>query len=250
MVTVSIDKQLVAERFRNNFATYESEAVVQRHMVNRLFGLLENESVKPQRILEIGCGTGFLTKKLKALPFHMYWLNDLVFEAVNNCLSLVDSAFPLVGDIEQKALPEQLDLVASSATFQWIANFPAFAKRLHRHMAVEGVLAFSTFGPANMQEIRALTGAGLDYPCLHELTDMLSPYFEISQAEQEQQVLVFENPIEVLKHLRQTGVTGLSRQHWGKEQLRHFCESYQDRFSIAGGVKLTYEPIYIVAKKI
>lgn len=63
-----------------------------------------------------------------------------------------------------------------------------------------------------MQEIHTLTGHGLEYFSLEELKALLSSRFEILYAEEEIVSLPFGTPLEVLQHLRQTGVTGTERE--------------------------------------
>ena len=114
----------------------------------------------------------------------------------------------------------------------------------------DGLLAFSTFGATNMHEIRQLTGHGLDYPSIKELQALLSPGFDILHAEEEVISLPFPTPQAVLKHLKQTGVTGTEKRMWTRGRLQSFCEEYTTRFSdAAGNVSLTYHPIYIIARK-
>lgn len=62
-----------------------------------------------------------------------------------------------------------------------------------------------------MHEIRQLTGHGLDYLSVEELQALLSPGFDILHAEEEVISLPFPTPQAVLKHLKQTGVTGTEK---------------------------------------
>lgn len=62
-----------------------------------------------------------------------------------------------------------------------------------------------------MHEIRQLTGHGLDYLSVEELQALLSPHFDILHAEEEVVTLPFPTPQAVLKHLKQTGVTGTEK---------------------------------------
>ena len=55
-----IDKNLVHKRFAKNLENYNENAKIQKRMAERLLAFVKNRS--PKKILEIGCGTGFLTK--------------------------------------------------------------------------------------------------------------------------------------------------------------------------------------------
>jgi SAM-dependent methyltransferase len=111
-------------------------------------------------------------------------------------------------DAETLDFPQGTDLITSCSTLQWFADTERFFTRCHRFLSDGGILAFSTFGKRNMQEIHTLTGHGLEYFSLEELKALLSSRFEVLYAEEEIVSLPFGTPLEVLQHLRQTGVTG------------------------------------------
>jgi malonyl-CoA O-methyltransferase len=60
----------------------------------------------------------------------------------------------------------------------------------------------------------------------------------------------FATPKDVLRHLKETGVTGIRSRHWTPRQLMEFCNRYTEMFGSGHDVALTYHPIYIIAKKI
>ena len=65
------DKELVRKRFCGAAEHYDAEALVQKNMAERL-ALLVRELVpveRVRRVLEIGCGTGFLTMVMNGVVF-------------------------------------------------------------------------------------------------------------------------------------------------------------------------------------
>ncbi|TRY16574.1 malonyl-[acyl-carrier protein] O-methyltransferase BioC, partial [Geobacillus sp. LEMMJ02] len=56
-----IDKQLMQKRFSERATTYDQFANVQKKMAHELIKRIVHP---PKTILEIGCGTGYLTKLL------------------------------------------------------------------------------------------------------------------------------------------------------------------------------------------
>ena len=61
-----MDKTEIKCRFRRSVESYEENATVQKLIAERLFQLLEKYSEEVLfRILEVGCGTGLFTRKLK-----------------------------------------------------------------------------------------------------------------------------------------------------------------------------------------
>ena len=233
--THPIDKELVAKRFSYSRSTYDREASVQRQVAEKMMRLLTDALLsagipRPQlpthfrHIVELGCGTGSYSRML---------LNTLQPETL------------LLNDF-----PRETDLITSCSTLQWFNDPGAFLTRCHQALVADGLLAFSTFGTTNMHEIRQLTGHGLDYLSVEELQALLSPGFDILHAEEEVISLPFPTPQAVLKHLKQTGVTGTEKRIWTRSRLQSFCKEYTTRFSdAAGNVNLTYHPIYIIARK-
>ena len=58
-----MNKELIHNRFAKNLKSYDENAKIQKRMAERLMSFINNKS--PKNILEIGCGTGFLTKLIK-----------------------------------------------------------------------------------------------------------------------------------------------------------------------------------------
>ncbi|MGB5686982.1 MAG: hypothetical protein WBM35_14320, partial [Candidatus Electrothrix sp.] len=52
-----------------------------------------------------------------------------------------------------------------------------------------------------------------------------------------------------LNHLRQTGVNSINRKPWTRQKLHSFCQEYTKRFHVDQAVRLTYNPMYFVARR-
>ena len=259
-----MDKQLIAERFARARKTYAREARVQHQVAEKMMRILKEnllaEGCPPEEIatrfahiFEFGCGTGSYSRiLLQTLHPETLLLNDLCRE-MEDCIKelcrLPGVSF-LPGDAETLELPEGTDLITSCSTLQWFNEPEVFFSQCHRALAPDGILAFSTFGAENMYQIRRLTGHGLDYPSIKSLLKSLSQGFDILHAEKEIVSLSLDTPLHVLKHLKETGVTGTEKRIWTRGRLQSFCEEYTRQFGDADGrVTLTYHPIYIIARK-
>ncbi|TCD48138.1 malonyl-ACP O-methyltransferase BioC [Chlorobium sp. N1] len=252
------DKALVSERFRRSLASYGREAVVQRSMASGLVAMLARHSTAIcfERVLEVGAGSGMLTElMLDAFSIRSYTANDLVAES-RECLEEIfrrhcGVAFDFRGgDAESLAgLPDRLDLVVSSATLQWFDDLGLFFSKMDSLLEPGSLFAFTTFGNGTMQEIAALTGAGLSYLEPEALADLAERHFEVLELSGEEISLSFSSPEAVLRHIGRTGVNGLSRAPWTKGRHREFSERYGRLYSCEGGVRLTYRPLYCCLRK-
>jgi malonyl-CoA O-methyltransferase len=249
-----MDKDAVKKGFTESFNTYRTEAVVQQKIARRLAQMLDtNLQMEPKQAVEVGCGSGFLTEKLLARHPNAVWMhNDIAPSAKGYVEAIVlqeqvrTSSF-VIGDAEAMEFPKAIDLFASSSAVQWFADIDAFLSRLSDSMSEQGVVAISTFGPNNLVEVRQLTGSGLSYYSFAEFAEVFGKYFDIVEMYEEESVVHFVEPIEVLRHIKQTGVNGAFRQRWNKGRLADFTNGY-GQFRTTKGYSLTYHPIYAVGR--
>ncbi|WP_107688075.1 malonyl-ACP O-methyltransferase BioC [Neisseria wadsworthii] len=238
----------IARRFTRALPSYAQNAPAQTQIAGKLLTLLKQQfSGEAACALEIGCGSGIYSGLLQSsLPVQEWHVNDLS----TACEAWVSAHRFLGGDIETLALNTQYDLITSSSTFQWLADPAALVRKLNACLNTGGILAFSTFTPENLFQIKSLTGAGLDYPTEQEWRRLLlNCGFHVCHTESESLTLHFDSPLAVLQHLKYTGVTATQKQMWTKSRMQHFAEAYRNRYATDGRYPLTYTPLYIVAQK-
>lgn len=249
-----MNKEAVKDGFSGCFDTYSTEAVVQKRIALRLSNLLGRHMVqKPGRAAEVGCGSGFLTEQmLGEYPFTS-WLHNDITPSSEAFVDLIARKYHaenrrfVVADAETMPLPESIDLFVSSSAVQWFGNLEEFMKRLAGCMSRGGMVAISTFGPQNLHQVRELTGNGLSYHTAGRLNEMATRYFEVLELHEEQADIYFGQPVDVLRHIKLTGVNGAFRQCWTKGKLASFSEGY-GAYKTDKGYPLTYHPIYLVGR--
>lgn len=258
---MDIDKAHVALRFAQAGQSYSENAVVQKQIAVHLAGLMAKHlpSNEFAEVLEIGCGSGNLTDQLlEQFRIKRLLLNDLYAEVKQHFSALSNSSTQidwLIGDIEQVALPKDLNLVASCSALQWLTDFNALMAKVRNSLCEDGYFCFSSFGPRNLIEIKTLTGQGLNYFSAAQIADVLGTnQFEILHLSEQQYQLDFTHPKLVLQHLKATGVTATaSGYRWTKHSLQKFYQEYQQfsKEDEAGQLQygLTYHPIYCIARR-
>ena len=253
---MSPDKELVRERFVRSLAGYDGEAAVQREMAAGLVeDILSHGGEGFDCVLEIGCGTGLLSRQLaRRLRIRKIVVNDLVAacgpRAESAVKQMAGAAFTFhPGDIEKLDLPPAaFDLVASNAVFHWLDDPAGLLERLADTLREGGLLAFTTFGPDNLREVAAVGGKGLCYRSIDEVAALVERHYRILQCRESHAVLRFFSPRRVLEHLRRTGANGLERAGWTRGVLRAFEGEYRERFGEGDEVTLTYHPMFFVAR--
>jgi malonyl-CoA O-methyltransferase len=253
---MTINKTLVKEQFSSRINTYSDEAVIQRNIASKLVFMLKELQPRPfSNILEIGCGTGFLTKQLiENLTIDQLFTNDITNSAqekINKIAEQYGITIPfLCGDAEETVFPQNLDAVFSTSTIQWFRDLKQFFTQVNDCLTPNGIFAFSTFGPDNFMEINSLTGVGLKYHSSYKISSMLSSKFQILSTQEWIEKKEFKHPIHVLRHIKLTGVNAIRKIYLGKEHLQEFVTNYSRRFTTSSQtVTLTYHPIIVVARK-
>lgn len=250
MLNADISTEFIAHNFKKAHATYDQSALVQHQMCQHLIKLIQTRlpDASPKSILEIGCGVGNLTKL-----YHPLWqIDELYLNDLYDVHSDIDRAKLIIGDIEHIDLP-RVDMALSSSALQWMKDLPTLCHRIHHALSDASTFAFATFGQDNLHEMKTLTGIGLDYHSLDDIIQMLSKAgFDVIHTEQTPYTLYFDQPKQILRHIKETGVS-VGSVGWTKSSLAQFYENYRKKFAIFNDGKwrypLTYDAIYVVAVK-
>lgn len=244
------DTTNIAKHFSRSWKTYNQTASVQSEIARKTISLLTRYSGRRfEKILEIGCGSGLLTREIsRHLDYRQLYLNDLC----PNCAEYIPESpkiFWRFGNAETIGYPSSLNLVLSCSCFQWLENPARVFAKVHQALDKNGIFCFSSFGPENFREIRQLCGNGLTYLSASECRDLLQPYFQILHSEESISELYFSDVKKLLQHLKDTGVNGISSQRWSKRQYFDFMDNYTRLFSNERGVRISYHPTFFVLKK-
>ena len=77
---MQLNPKLIKNKFKKSMDKYDENAVVQKLMAEKLIANLPQKSY--EKILELGCGTGILTKHItQSLSYKKYYANDIVEKA-------------------------------------------------------------------------------------------------------------------------------------------------------------------------
>ncbi len=242
------DNKYVKKQFEKSMKDYDKNATVQDLMASKLVIELLKIGNEFENILELGSGTGLLSKRIaKDLKFKHFYANDLVDKSKSYVQKFIPHASFLAGNALKIKPPRKVELVISNAMFQWFDNLDKAFEILRLSMTTGAVLAFTTFSPANFKEITEITGLTLKYKSKKEIEEILASHgFEVLYSEDFYEVMKFNTPLELLAHMKNTGVNSLSEKTWTVKKVKDFCDKFSKKYPTP---TLTYSPIIIIAKK-
>lgn len=180
------DKVRIRQSFAAASSTYDGAAELQRHVGRALVADL-NAEMLTGTVLDLGCGTGFLTGELLVLtPQESVIAVDIAFgmlEATRSKLAAYNNVRYICADAEQLPIAAStVDVAVSNLALQWCRNLTAVFAELKRALKPGGQLVFSTFGPHTLQELKAAWAEVDDYSHVNEFYGVADIQYFLQQA--------------------------------------------------------------------
>lgn len=204
----------INRRFSRSASSYDDHADIQRRVAETLCDLIDLPA--PSHILELGCGTGFLTLPLiKKYPESRFTITDLSAEMLARTRQKIAAISPASPqDIHFKPLDftqldktpgdsgQRYDLITASMVLHWGGELSQTLNKLLTHLNPGGKLYFSTIGPDTFPEWQAVLRA-CNYP-----SGLRTPHALQGVIKRELISRPYGNAASFLKELRETGAHG------------------------------------------
>jgi malonyl-CoA O-methyltransferase len=209
-------KSRVARSFAAASPTYEAAAGFQRLVADRLAEKIAGAALpRRPRILEIGCGTGFLTRSLSdRLPDARWLITDIAPPMVARCRDASKAppgaAFAVM-DAERPAVRGGFDLICASLALTWFEDPAAAVRGLGRRLKQGGLLAFSTLSEGTFREwLDAYQSFGLSppspaFPAAREVAEWWRGMGPVESLEEEETPLAYPSAHAFASHLKTIG---------------------------------------------
>jgi len=261
------DKHLDALQVRRAFAraapTYERHDALQREVESRLFDSLDYYDGEPQRVLDIGCGTGRGTALLKKR-----W-RDAEVIALDVSLPMLREARRNRGWFrpfarvcaDGQALPfpdRSMDVVYSNLCLQWCDSPRPLLAECARVLTPGGLVVASSLGPDTLTELRAAwaavdpaqprVGVFLD---LHDIGDAaLAAGLKDPVLDSDHITFEYADVRSLLVDLKGLGATNANRERphalTGKTRFHAMLDAYETRRR-GGHIPATWEVVTLHA---
>ena len=261
-----VDSHKVRRNFARAATAYDGSAVLQREVASRMLERLDYVKIAPQRVLDVGCGTGGSLTALgerypKSFVFgadaseamlqagrgqrkRMRWLLPFMRGNTASLLSADAQALPLK--------TASVGLIWSNLMLHWVDDPLAAFRESHRVLDIGGLRMFSTFGPDTLKELRACFSDGHEHTHrfvdMHDYGDMLVECgFADPVMDVEMLTMTYPGVDELFSDLRRNGAScamqtrrsGLmGRQAWQAARAAY------ERLLKDGRLPATFEVVY------
>ncbi|MBW0454626.1 MAG: methyltransferase domain-containing protein [Candidatus Kinetoplastibacterium crithidii] len=239
-------------------------------IANRMINNLKFIKIKPEAILDVGCGSGENINLLRSL------YKESNYIGLDNCSALLDVSIKkfktLKFFIKQLLTREKIpsfiqsdmssttfdansfDLIWSNLSIHWHPMVYHVFKEWYRIIRPNGLIMFSCFGPNTLKEVKlALNMAELntkmiDFIDMHDFGDMLLDIgFESPVMSQETINLTYQTPQNLIKDIHNLGgnpSTERKSSLTSKKWMNNLYEQIEKQRNQSNSINLTIEIIY------
>jgi malonyl-CoA O-methyltransferase len=254
-----LDRAATRAAFDRASAGYEAAAGLQARVATELLERLAAFEFAPRVVLDLGSGTGRVTRELKrrfprALVIALDIAPGMLREARRNQMLWRRFARVCADALRLPLAAASVDLVFSSLVLQWCEPLEQALEEVRRVLKPSGFFAFSTFGPDTLKELRAAWAQadGLTHVNrfldMHDVGDALTrsglaePVLDLDRIE-----LGYPDTLSLMRDLKAIGAhnvtAGRPRTLLGKARLRRMSEAYE-ALRRGDALPATYEVIY------
>ena len=246
---------MIGQRFSAAAGTYDRHARPQLALAQSVVSMLPE--IYPVQILELGSGTGQLTRLLtERFP-------EVPIEAVDVAEKMVERGrakfghFPqinwIIGDAQTYWDGNRYPLIVSSSALHWVADLQAACENIFQCMEPGGTFALGMMLRGTLKELHELRKAiapektpELVLPTYEETqTCLQNAGFHLERRKHSEEEIIYPDAKAFLKAIHEQGVTGgkvsAGNAPLTRTEISQIVADYQETYAADGGIYATYE---------
>lgn len=256
-----LNKHQVSQSFDRVAPTYEQYAQLQQQIGNNLLERLEYLKITPRMILDVGAGSGRLSRALtRCYPQAQIYGLDLSLKMVTvaRCQAprwFSRQHFACADALQLPIAANCIDLLLSNLMLQWCNDIHQVFAEFARVLKPEGALLFATFGLDTLKELRHSWATVDNASHVNRFWDMHELGDALLQAELTHPVmdtdwlqLTYPDVKQFMKALKNIGAhnitAGRPRGLMGKTKFQAMLSAYEQYRGSNGKMPVTYEVVY------
>jgi malonyl-CoA O-methyltransferase len=255
------DVQAVRDKFSNAAERYEKLAFIQNGVRKEFFESLDIKD--GSAVLDVGCGTGVLLRDIaRRNPSGV----TVGVDHARGMVEIVKRLGPRSLVVQADAChlpfkPKSFDLVVSSSSYQWTTDLNLAFDSARSVLKRWGGFQAALFGRKTLQELFESLDAGSvrtdKWSRARRLPTAKNVWLALDwvkfrdvSVHAEERSVVFHDLWSVLVWLKSVGANALGRRVFlGRRALEKAQQYYVKHYSVDGGLKVTFEVIWVKAAK-
>ncbi len=239
--------------------SYDRYSGLHRQIAEELLARIK-EGPLPSSVLDVGCGTGYLTGKVSEF-FAESQITGIDFSSdmLEMAACQHDDITWVLGDGNDLPFPDDsFDILISNLAYQWAGDLTGAFAEARRVLTPKGTLAITLFGYHTCHELfQSLIEAKAGTLQFNRLPNgpqvrdaLVLGGFKMPVVDSEQIIVDFKDMHELITWLKLIGANHLARDGFiGKQTLTKAAAIYRERFACPNGVQATFEVIKAYAQK-
>ncbi|MCD5390421.1 malonyl-ACP O-methyltransferase BioC [candidate division NPL-UPA2 bacterium] len=268
-----LNKARIKESFSRAAKSYDSSALFQRTMGERMLEWVLKMAGNPEHVLDIGMGTGRLSLELgRIYPSSIIFGCDLA-EGMVSCAQ-EKSRRARVSNVtfcqaEAEHLPfrdNYFDLVISNLTYQWVEELELAFSQVFRVLKEGGSFYFTTLGEGSLKELsnsfaeahkrlgKAQVPHGQEFISQRELSQVLTETnFSAVETSSYRERSYYPDTLSFLRWLKRVGARNVSYDLpaglGNRRLLFEMIKIYEENYRMNGSIFSSFEVIFARGRK-
>ena len=251
-----LNPRAVRRTFDRLASVYDGHAALEQEVASRLLDRLEFHRLTPQRIVDLGCGTGQasadLKKRFRKAQVIGLDSSHAMLVQLRRRSGVLRRLSAVCADMSALPLADQSsELLFSNLAMQWCPDPVSLFAEFRRVLTPGGMLLFSSFGPASLRELRAAwaqadgTAQTMEFVDILQVGDaLMAAGFQQPVIDADRITVSYPDIDSLVRELEATGTSGFLQGRSSLAEAKDYLEKAYEPFRVEGRYPVTYEIIY------